>query len=356
MTRLAEPLSAWTTLGVGGPAERFHLAESEAELIARVREADEAGRALTVLGGGSNVVVADAGVAGDVVRVAHRGVSLATDEHAQLVLLTAAAGEPWDEVVARAVHEGLAGVECLSGIPGLVGATPVQNVGAYGQEVADTISSLRVWDRADRTVRSLGPAACDFRYRDSAFKRDASRRYVVLDVTYALRAGPPEAPRYGELSRAMAGRAPTLATLRETVLSLRRAKGMVLDPNDPDSRSAGSFFTNPVVPRELADEIEALVRQGDASVSMPRFAAPEGAVKLAAGWLIERAGVKKGERLGRAAVSRVHALALTNPEGDASAQEVLALAASVAERVRARFGVTLRPEVVLLGARHPLWA
>lgn len=355
MIRAREALARWTTLGVGGPAERFVLAESEEELVARVREADEGKRPITLLGGGSNVLVSDAGVPGDVIRVGHRGVSLVSDEGAQRVLLSAAAGEPWDGLVARAVSEGLSGIECLSGIPGLVGATPVQNVGAYGQEVADCIVAVRVWDRVDRAVRSLDPAACDFRYRDSAFKRDPSRRHVVLGVTFALSMSPPTAPRYGELSRAMRDREPTLSALRETVIALRRAKGMVLDEGDPDARSAGSFFTNPVVTKALADKVEALVRQVDPTISMPRFEAPDGAVKLAAGWLIERAGVAKGLRMGGAAISRRHALALTNPEGRASSEELLCLARHVVARVREAFGVTLRPEVVAVGFSDPLW-
>jgi UDP-N-acetylmuramate dehydrogenase len=271
------------------------------------------------------------------------------------VHLTAAAGEPWDDVVARAVDEDLAGIECLSGIPGLVGATPVQNVGAYGQEVADTVVSVRVYDRVDRAVRVLSPRECAFAYRDSAFKRDPAGRCVVLAVTFALTPGGAPAVRYGELSRAMASQPATLRATRDTVLTLRRAKGMVLDPSDPDTRSAGSFFTNPVVSKELADAVEALVQQGDVRTTMPRWEAPEGRVKLAAGWLIERAGVHRGMRLGRAAVSSKHALALTNPGGDCRAEELVALARDVAAKVFARFGVPLRPEVVALGVSDPLW-
>lgn len=343
----AEALARWTTLGVGGPADRLVHAATERELIDAVRDADARGEALTVLGGGSNVVVADAGVRGVVVRVATRGVTLRREGDG--VILTAAAGEVWDEVVARAVAEGLGGVECLAGIPGLVGATPVQNVGAYGQEVADTITSVRVWDRRAGCERTLRPAECGFGYRDSAFKRDRDRARVVLDVRFALRPGVCAAPRYGELSRALGDAPPTLGAVRDAVLALRRAKGMVYDPADPDARSAGSFFTNPAVPAAKADEVEAIARQGDASVAMPRFAAPGGAVKLAAGWLIERAGVRRGERLGGAAVSRRHALALTNPEGRATAAELVALATRVRDAVWARFGVALEPEVVGLG-------
>lgn len=342
-----EALARWTTFAVGGPAERFVLAETEADLVDAVREVDARGEPLTILGGGSNVLVADEGLRGTVVRVASRGVTSSRD--GDRVTLTAAAGEPWDDLVARAVSEGLAGVECLAGIPGLVGATPVQNVGAYGQEVSDTLTAVRVWDRVTSRVETLSPADCAFGYRDSAFKRDPSRRRVVLDVTFSLTpAGAPRV-RYGELSRALTDESPSLAKVRETVIALRRAKGMVHDPADPDSRGAGSFFTNPVVDRATADAVEAIARQSDPSCVMPRFDAGEGRVKLAAGWLIERAGISRGLRLGRAAVSRRHCLALVNPEGDASAREVIALARHVRDTVHGAFGVMLAPEVMVLG-------
>lgn len=341
------PLAPWTTFGVGGPADRLVLAETEADLLDAVREVDARGDALTVLGGGSNVLVADEGLRGTVVRVATRGVSASRD--GGRVLLTAAAGEPWDDLVARAVGEGLAGIECLAGIPGLVGATPVQNVGAYGQEVSDVIAAVRVWDRAANRVETLSPAACEFAYRDSAFKRDPSRRRVVLGVTFALTPGGAARPRYGELTRALGDEAPSLSRVRETVVALRRAKGMVHDPEDPDARGAGSFFTNPVVDAGRADEVERIARQRDPSAVMPRFDAAGGKVKLAAGWLIERAGIAKGLRLGRAAVSRRHCLALVNPGGDASAREVIALARHVRDTVHETFGVMLDPEVMVLG-------
>lgn len=345
--RCDEALARWTTFGVGGPAERFVLAETDGDLLDAVRESDARGESLTVLGGGSNVLVADEGVRGTVVRVATRGISASRD--GDRVSLTAAAGEPWDELVARAVSEDLAGVECLAGIPGLVGATPVQNVGAYGQEVSDTLTAVRVWDRTASRIETLSPTDCAFGYRDSAFKRDPSRRRVVLGVTFALRPGGAPRVRYGELSRALPEANPSLAAVREAVIALRRAKGMVYDSEDPDARGAGSFFTNPVVDRDLADAVEAVARQRDPSCVMPRFDAGEGRVKLAAGWLIERAGVSRGLRMGRAAVSRRHSLALVNPEGDATAREVLALAAHVRDVVRKVFGVTLTPEVMGVG-------
>jgi len=348
--RAKVPLGPLTTLGVGGPADEFVEVLTERDAIDAVREADTAGTPALVLGGGSNLLVADRGFAGRALRMAARGVTRTRD--GERVAVTAQAGEPWDELVAACVAEGLAGVECLSGIPGLVGATPIQNVGAYGQEVADTVTAVRAWDRVAREVVTLPAARCGFAYRDSAFKSGAPGRHVVLAVTFALTPGGVASVRYGELSRALAGdAAPTLGRVREAVVALRRAKSMVLDPGDPESRSAGSFFTNPIVTAALADRVEAdaratgALREGEA---MPRFAAGDGRVKLAAGWLIERAGVGRGEAMGRAAVSKAHALALVARDG-CTAAEVVALARSVRGRVRARWGVTLAPEPVLVG-------
>jgi len=350
--RVGEALARWTSFGVGGPAARFVLAETEADIVDVVRDADARGEALTVLGGGSNVLVSDDGIDGTVVRVATRGVT--RERAGDRVRVTAAAGEPWDAFVSSVVDDGLAGVECLAGIPGLVGATPVQNVGAYGQDVSDTVTAVRVWDRVARTITTLSPAQCAFGYRDSAFKSDPARRHVVLGVTFALTHGGAARVRYGELARAV-GEAPSLPRVREAVLALRRAKAMVLDDAEPDSRGAGSFFMNPVVSTAQADAVERLARARDPSAAMPRFDATNGQVKLAAGWLIERAGVERGMRLGRAAVSRRHALALVNPEGDATAAEVVALARHVIAAVREAFGVTLTPEVTALGFAPGQW-
>jgi UDP-N-acetylmuramate dehydrogenase len=341
-------LSPLTTFGVGGPARSFVCAETEADLIEAVDDCEEP---LFILGGGSNLLVSDEGFDGRVVRVATRGIEVRRE--GEVAHLTASAGEPWDALVEFAVDDSLAGLECLSGIPGLVGATPIQNVGAYGQEVSDTITRVRVWDRVARRVAHLTPGECAFGYRDSVFKREARDRYLVLDVTFTLRVGVVTAPRYGELSRALDARAgaPSLREIRSTVITLRRAKSMVLDPQDPDARSAGSFFVNPVVSAETANEVEARARALGAmrdDEGMPRFAAEGGRVKLAAGWLIERAGVSKGTRLGRAAVSRRHSLALVNL-GDATAREVVALAKVVRSTVSDRLGVTLTPEPVMVG-------
>ncbi len=340
--RAGVPLAGLTTLGVGGPADVLVTAGDEAEVLAAVREADAAGAPLLVLGGGSNVVVADEGFPGTVVRVASRGVveEPSPDGGVRLVVQ---AGEPWDELVTRAVQRGLAGLECLAGIPGSVGATPVQNVGAYGQEVAESISSLRVLDRHDDAARELTPAECGFRYRGSVLKDDD--RFVVLAVSFDLVASPQSGPvRYAELARRLGvevgGRAP-LDDVRAAVLELRRIKGMVLDAEDPDTRSAGSFFTNPVLSRRQADALP---------TGAPRFPQADGRVKVPAAWLIEAAGVGRGHGNGAARVSSKHTLALTNT-GGATTAELLALAREVRDAVLGRFGVELEVEPVLVGCR-----
>jgi UDP-N-acetylmuramate dehydrogenase len=353
---VGEALARHTTLGLGGPAREFVVAATERELIDAVGEADAMGMAVLVLGGGSNLVVADEGFDGRVVRVATRGLSFTPD--GDRVRVEASAGEVWDELVARVVASELAGVECLSGIPGLVGATPIQNVGAYGQEVADTIVAVRLYDRVARAVVTFDLAACGFAYRDSVFKSREPGRYVVLGVTFALKPGGAPAVRYGELSRALAERSdapPSLGAVRETVIALRRSKGMVFDPGDSESQSAGSFFMNPIVETALADAVEARARARGAlreGESMPRFNAGEEKVKLAAGWLIERAGVAKGTRRGPVAVSRKHALALVH-HGGGTTRELLALAGDVRDAVRAAFGVEIAPEPVLVGCGFP---
>jgi UDP-N-acetylmuramate dehydrogenase len=330
-----------TTLRLGGPAGRVVEVRSEEELLEAVRAADAGGDALLVLAGGSNVVVADGGFPGVVVRVLSRGVERADGR------LRVAAGEPWDEVVAACVADGLAGIECLSGIPGSAGATPIQNVGAYGQEVAETIVSVRALDRRDGEVRELAPAECGFSYRSSAFKRTPGR-WVVLSVTFALSASELSAPvRYGELARALGlepgGRAP-LARVREAVLALRRGKGMVLDPADPDTVSAGSFFTNPILQAEAFEALAAA-----AGAPPPAWPEGDGRVKTSAAWLIERAGFGRGHGDPRGiAISSKHVLALTN-RGAGTTAELLSLAREIAARVRERFGVELVPEPVFVG-------
>lgn len=321
-------LADLTTLAVGGPVERLVEVTDAEELVAAVREADEAGTPLLLLGGGSNVVAPDEGWPGDVVLVRSRGIERSGDS------LTVQAGHDWDELVAYTVENGLAGMEALSGIPGSTGATPIQNVGAYGQEVAQTITAVRVHDRAEKTERTLTPEECGFAYRDSRLKRDPGR-FVVLDVTFALHPGPMSRPvTYAELARTLGvepGEPAPLAEVREAVLRLRRGKGMVWDPADPDSRSAGSFFTNPIVP------------EGKAVEGCPSWPAGDGRVKLSAAWLVQHAGFGRGTREGNVGTSSKHSLALTTEAG-ATAHELLAFAGRIVATVEERFGVTLERE------------
>jgi len=318
-------LADLTTLGVGGAIERLVEVHDADELVAAVREADEAGRPLLVLGGGSNVVAPDEGWPGDVVLVRSAGIARTGS------LLHVAAGEDWDRLVASSVDEGLAGIEALSGIPGSTGATPVQNVGAYGQEVAQTITEVRVYDRAEKVQRTLAPADCGFGYRDSRLKRELGR-FVVLEVTFALhRSGRSRPVGYAELARTLGvelGKTAPLHDVRAAVLELRRGKGMVLDPADPDSRSAGSFFTNPIVDRGRGVE------------GCPSWPAGDGQAKLSAAWLVQQAGFGKGVREGRVGTSSRHSLALTTEPG-ATAAELLAYADRIVATVQERFGITL---------------
>jgi UDP-N-acetylmuramate dehydrogenase len=356
-------LSAYTTLGLGGPARRFVAAQTERELVAEVRAADQRGEPLLVLGGGSNLVVADDGFDGTVIQIGTRGVRLASASAGTgtggPVTVTAAAGEDWDALVMRCVARGLAGVECLAGIPGLVGATPIQNVGAYGQEVAETITSVRCYDRAAQEVAELAAADCGFGYRTSRFKRDPGR-FVVLSVTLRLASGRMSLPvRYAELARCLGvatGERVPLGDARAAVLGLRRGKGMVLDPGDPDTRSAGSFFTNPVISQDRLAAVEATARaRFGPAATVPRFPAGDGQVKVPAAWLIERAGFGKGypgdpgdPGSTGVRISAKHTLALVNP-GGGSTKGLLALAAEIRDGVRASFGIELTPEPVLVG-------
>jgi UDP-N-acetylmuramate dehydrogenase len=341
-------LAELTTLRLGGPAGRLVHATEEAELVEAVRRADAAGDPLLVLAGGSNVVVADEGWPGVVIRVATRGVRRTGEG------LEVQAGEPWDPFVARCVEAGLAGVECLAGIPGSVGATPIQNVGAYGQEVGDTVVSVRAYDRRAGTVETLDRAACAFTYRSSAFKRDPGR-WLVLAVTFALEPGLSQPIRYGELARALGvepGERAPLAEVREAVLALRRGKGMVVDDADADSVSAGSFFTNPVLSPEAFARLEARVRERlGPDAAPPRFPEPDGRIKTSAAWLVERAGFARGHGLpGPVALSTKHTLALTN-RGTGTTAQLVALAREVATGVEREFGVALVPEPVFVGHR-----
>lgn len=334
-------LAELTTLRLGGPARLVLEATTPEQLVAIVKVADEAADPVLLVGGGSNLVVADEGFEGTVVRVLTRGVRVESDACSGATV-TVEAGEPWDAFVARAVAEGWIGVEALAGIPGSVGATPIQNVGAYGQEVAQTIASVRVYDRVERAVRTFAASDCGFAYRSSRFK-EHPLRYVVLDVAFQLRLGDLGVPvRYAELARTLGvevGERVASAQVREAVLALRRGKGMVLDSDDHDTWSAGSFFTNPLLAPQQAEELPA---------EAPRFDQPDGSVKTSAAWLIDHAGFSKGHGAGRVSLSTKHALALTN-RGGASTAELLALARDVRDGVRRTFGIELVPEPVLVG-------
>lgn len=352
---MTELLADHTTLRVGGPARRWVEATTEAELVSAVSEADAAGEPVLVLSGGSNVLVSDGGFDGVVVHVATRGIeasgsfceiaadtAVESDAACGGMVVTVAAGEPWDDFVAWAVDHEYQGIECLSGIPGTVGSTPIQNVGAYGQEVSQTIWSVRTWDRVDRTQRTFANVDCDFGYRRSRFKGEPGR-YLVLEVSFQFTQGSLALPiRFGELAKRLdvagGGRVP-MSRVREEVLALRRGKGMVLDAADHDTWSAGSFFTNPLVPREVADTLPE---------DAPRYPQADGLVKTSAAWLIERAGFGKGYGTPPATLSTKHTLALTN-RGGASASDVVALARAVRDGVRERFAITLVPEPMLVG-------
>ncbi|MDW5597249.1 UDP-N-acetylmuramate dehydrogenase [Conexibacter stalactiti] len=356
------PLAPLTTLRLGGPARRLVRATTEAELIDAVTALDAAGEPLLLLAGGSNVVIADAGFDGTVVHIATTGI--ARDGN----VLDVQAGEPWDGVVAHAGALGLAGIEALSGIPGSAGATPIQNVGAYGQDVSQTIVSVRVLDRASGEVAELSADDCGFRYRTSAFKGRDDR--VVLSVRFGLaeggageqgasaRTGEPGASAlgapvaYAELARTLGvevGARASLAEVRGAVLALRRGKGMVVDPADPDSVSAGSFFTNPILD---PDAYAALAVRAEASgaPAPPAFPEPDGRVKTSAAWLIQHTGFTRGLTSGNVAISSKHTLALVN-RGGASTAELVAFAREIAAGVEQAFGVALVPEPVFVGHR-----
>lgn len=335
---MTEQLADHTTLRVGGPAREFVEARTETDLIDAVRDADAAGTPVLVLGGGSNLLVADSGFDGRVVAVRTSGVSADSDACGGAVVRVAV-GEGWDDLVLRAVDEGWLGAEALSGIPGLVGSTPIQNVGAYGQEVAETIASVRCWDRSANEVRTLFNRDCRFGYRTSRLKQEPGR-WLVLEVVFQFRLGDLGLPlKYAELANRLGlevgGRAPA-RDVREAVLDLRRTKGMVLDASDHDTWSAGSFFTNPVIDAAAIPD------------GAPSWPQPDGRVKTSAAWLIENAGFARGYGNDRSALSTKHTLALTN-RGQATAADLVALAVEVRNGVRDRFGITLVNEPVLVG-------
>jgi UDP-N-acetylmuramate dehydrogenase len=357
------PLSPLTTLAVGGPARYFAEAHSEAEVI----EAVEFARALPhpnqhpsdirwapgqtlpllVLGGGSNLVVADAGFGGLVLKIGIADVSQ-WDGPRGTTVFTAGAGCEWDALVAQTVDGGCAGLECLSGIPGSVGATPIQNVGAYGQEVSQTLEQVRALDLKSLQVRTLTNADCGFAYRSSVFNTSERGRYIVLSVAFALRAGGGPTLRYPDLQQFFGERTipPSLSEVRAAVREIRHRKAMLIVPGEEDARSVGSFFKNPVLRQTLVDELAA--RLAARGWRLPSYPATDGFRKLSAAWLVEHAGFAKGYTRGRAGISRKHALALVN-RGGATAVEILALKDEIQARVRDEFGIHLEPEPVFVG-------
>lgn len=337
-----ESLAEHTTLRVGGLADEVWIAENETEIVEAVRQSDLENVELLVLGGGSNVVVADDGFRGRVLLVKSKGYEVTADACGGAIV-TVQAGQPFDELIEQTIGERWSGLESLSGIPGTVGATPIQNVGAYGQEVGDWIYRVRAFDRQAGHMQTFAPAECAFGYRDSRFKQSAGR-YVVVDVTFQLRLGQPSAPvMYTELAKNLGvevGKRSTASAVRSEVLRLRASKGMVLDALDHDTWSVGSFFTNPVVSELFSNRL---------SPDAPRWAQMTGGVKLSAAWLVEQAGFGKGFSLNnRASLSTKHALAITN-RGDATAEDILELARHIRRQVHAKFAVDLELEPQLVG-------
>lgn len=332
-------LAPYTTFGIGGPARWFAEADSEESVVEAVRFARERRLPLLVLGGGSNLLVADEGFPGVVARIAMLGVEQEGE------VFHAAAGENWDGFVSLTVERGYGGVECLAGIPGTVGGTPVQNVGAYGQEVAGTIVSVRVLDLERLTFRELAAAECGFAYRHSIFNSTHRGRFVVTRVSYRLMADARPVLTYADLQRHFENRneKPTLAAVSAAVREIRHSKGMLLVEGEQDCRSGGSFFRNPVVAQTVYERIAA-----EAGGTTPHWAAGEGLVKIPAAWLVERAGFHKGFALGAAGISSRHTLAVIN-RGGATAKDVLALRDRIVAGVEEKFGVQLEPEPVLVG-------
>ncbi len=345
------PLAPYTTLGIGGPARFLIEADSEIKIEQALDFTRLHGCSLFVLGGGSNIVVSDSGFPGLALKVSLRGIQPLGDEGCGKV--EARAGESWDDFVQHCVSRDLAGIECLSGIPGTVGGAPIQNIGAYGEEVAEGILSVRAFDRKTLRVTGLSNAACRFSYRSSIFNTTHENRYIILTVAFALR--PKGSPRihYRDLQQHFGGRAPapSLGEVRDAVLRIRKAKAMVVSEEDPDSRSVGSFFKNPVLSSEESHKIEDAARNAIGladSENIPRFAAPEGKVKLPAAWLVEHAGFHKGYQCGNAGISGKHALAIVN-RGGATARDIIELTQRIQSRVRDLFGIELEPEPVFIG-------
>jgi len=332
------PLAPLTTLRVGGPARFYTRAESEEHIVAAFDHATTSGLDVFVLGGGSNILVSDSGFDGVVIHIALKGITNAGSR------ITVGAGEDWDPFVAYCVEHDLAGVECLSGIPGFVGGTPVQNVGAYGQDVSESIVAVRCFDRATKSIVDLSNSDCGFSYRTSIFNSTERDRYVVLGVTYDLVPNGSAKIEYKDLKEHFGDSRPSLREARDAVLKIRREKSMVIDESDPNSRSAGSFFKNPIVEKTKYDAIAATAN----GAAVPHFPAGENTIKIPAAWLIERSGFHKGYRSGNAGISTKHSLALVN-FGAASASEIISLKEKIQHAVMQKFDILLMPEPVFVG-------
>jgi UDP-N-acetylmuramate dehydrogenase len=339
------PLAPLTTLKVGGPARFFVRAEKQEQVVEAVAWAETRQLQLFVLGGGSNLVISDAGWSGLVLQIAIGGIGESNHDGKQVFAV--GAGVEWDAFVAHAVSVDCGGIECMSGIPGTVGGTPIQNVGAYGQEVSETIRQVEVLDLRSKTIRTLPNEQCGFSYRSSIFNQSERGRYIVLSVSYALDPGAAPHIEYADLKRFFAGKvAPSLAETREAVRQIRRSKAMLIVEGDPDAYSAGSFFKNPMVTKQQLLEISA--RPAAQGENVPSFPGANGQLKVSAAWLVEHAGFRRGYTRGNVGISSKHALAIVN-RGDARAAEVVALQQEIQERVFEAFGVNLVPEPVFVG-------
>lgn len=344
-----EPLARYTTLGVGGPARFLTVAKSEDEIMNALDYAQKQNLPVFVLGGGSNIVVSDAGFPGLVLKIEISGIQHLDSPDG--TRLSAGAGMEWDAFVQYCVSRNLAGIECLSGIPGTVGGTPIQNVGAYGEEVSDAIFHIRALDRNSNSIIELENADCRFAYRSSIFNTVCKNRYVILRVDFVLRSDGKARIHYEELLQRFNNTAPSLSIVRETVLQLRNAKGMVLSDSDADSKSVGSFFRNPVLNPDAADSVERKARDRgllSATEAFPHYAAPDGKEKISAAWIIEHAGFHKGYVYGRAGISGKHALAIIN-RGGATAHDIIGLMHQIQTRVMELYGIELQPEPVFVG-------
>jgi UDP-N-acetylmuramate dehydrogenase len=330
-------LAQMTTLEVGGPACYFATARSESDILEAFQFARSNDLPVFILGGGTNVLISDNGFAGLVIQIALKGVSVDGET------VVAAAGEDWDALVARCIERQLAGIECLSGIPGTVGGTPVQNVGAYGQEVSETIASVRCYDRVTNKFLEISNEACQFTYRTSIFNSSERNRYVVLSVAYSLKKNGDAKIVYKDLIGRFGSRGPSLSETREAVLAIRRSKSMVIDENDPNRRSAGSFFKNPIVAKARFDEIAA-----SHTGAVPSFPASDGYVKIPAAWLIENSGFRKGYQMGKAGLSTNHTLAVIN-RGGANASDIVKLKNVIRSAVSDKFRINLETEPIFVG-------